>query len=184
MTLIPERVMFAMVDDGWILRNKIGWHKPNSMPGSQKARFTSSWEYLYFFVKNNNTILWRNRETGEWRDTRPTKEENYPWGGMYQHIETGEFSWTKPPENEKDYWVKYQPLWMGFDYYFDLDAIRIPHKTLSLERYQRGVNLDRPAVGKSAQVGPLQQYKRAPQWFQEIFPPDQDYKGKFDDLFG
>jgi len=123
MTCIPERVMFAMLKAGWILRNKIIWHKPNSMPGSQKDRFSCSWEYLYFFTKARK-------------------------------------------------------------YYFDLDAVRIPHTTESLERYQRGVNLDRPAIGKSAEVGPMQQYKRSPQWFQEMFPPDQDYKGKFDDLFG
>jgi len=51
MTLIPERVMFAMIDDGWILRNKIVWHKPNSMPSSVKDRFTATWEYVYFFTK-------------------------------------------------------------------------------------------------------------------------------------
>ncbi|GAJ21431.1 unnamed protein product, partial [marine sediment metagenome] len=27
MVCIPERVMFAMIEDGWILRNKIAWHK-------------------------------------------------------------------------------------------------------------------------------------------------------------
>jgi hypothetical protein len=174
--------MFAMISDGWILRNKAIWHKPNSMPGSQKDRLTTSWEYLYFFVKNSNPVLWRNRETGEWRDTRPTKAENYPWGGMYYNEERNEFRWDKPPEAEKDNWVKLQPLWMSFDYYFELDAIRQPHKTQSLERYQRGVNLDRPAVGKSAEVGPMQQYPRYPQWFGEMFPPDEDYKGKFDDI--
>ncbi|GAH40955.1 unnamed protein product, partial [marine sediment metagenome] len=88
MVCIPERVMFAMIEDDWILHNKIIWHKPNAMPSSVKDRFTTSWEYLYFFGKNSKTILWRNQQTGEWRDTRPTKEENYPWGGRYQHIET------------------------------------------------------------------------------------------------
>jgi len=68
-------------------------------------------------------------------------------------------------------------------YYFDLDSIRVPHKTESLERYQRGVNLGRPAEGKSGQVGPMQEYIRAPKWFQEMFPPDEDYKGKFDLMF-
>lgn len=184
MVCIPERVMFAMIEDGWILRNKIAWHKPNSMPSSVKDRFTTTWEYLYFFGKNGNTILWRNRETGEWRDTKPSKEENYPWGGIYQHKETGEFRWEKPPERDKNNWIKYQPLWMGFDHYFDLDAVRVPHRVQSLERYQRGVNLDRPAIGKSAEVGPMQQYPRYPQWFGEQFPPDMDYKGKFDELFG
>jgi len=123
MACIPERVLFAMLEDGWILRNKIIWHKRNHMPGSQKDRFTQSWEYLYFFAKSRK-------------------------------------------------------------YYFDLDAVRVPHKTQSLERYQRGVNLGRPAEGKSGVVGPMQQYIRAPGWFQDMFQPDGDYKGKFDDLFG
>jgi DNA modification methylase len=52
MACIPERVLFAMLNDGWILRNKVIWHKRNHMPGSQKDRFTQSWEYLYFFTKS------------------------------------------------------------------------------------------------------------------------------------
>jgi len=51
MVCIPERVMFAMIADGWILRNKIVWSKPNHMPSSVKDRFTGTWEYIYFFVK-------------------------------------------------------------------------------------------------------------------------------------
>lgn len=184
MICIPERIMFALIDDGWILRNKCIWRKPNSMPGSQKDRFTAGWEYVYFFVKNNTTCLWRNRITGEWRDTRPTREENYPWGGIYQNVDTEQFRWDKPSNKEAGKWIRYMPLWAGFDYYFDLDAVRVPHKSDSLERYQRGVNLDRPSIGKSGEVGPMQQYTRAPQWFKEMFPPDKEYKGKFDDLFG
>jgi DNA modification methylase len=104
MACIPERVLFAMLEDGWILRNKIIWHKLNHMPGSQKDRFTQSWEYLYFFTKSRK-------------------------------------------------------------YYFDLDAVRVPHKTESLERYQHGVNLGQPAEG-------------------QMFQPDENYGGKFGDLFG
>ena len=48
---IPERIMLAMKDDGWILRNKDIWHKNNHIPSSVKDRLTSSWEPLYFFVK-------------------------------------------------------------------------------------------------------------------------------------
>lgn len=66
---IPERFALAMIDRGWILRNRIVWHKPNHMPSSVKDRFTSSWEYLFFFVKSKR-------------------------------------------------------------YYFDLDAVRVPHKTV------------------------------------------------------
>jgi DNA modification methylase len=49
--MIPERFAIAMIDHGWILRNKIVWHKPNVMPSSVSDRFTVSYEPVYFFVK-------------------------------------------------------------------------------------------------------------------------------------
>jgi hypothetical protein len=72
--------------------------------------------------------LWRHKETGEWWSTKPLDEENYPYG---KYNEFGR---------------RHQPLWQGFDYYYELDAIRVPHKTQSLERCQRGVN--QKAFGK------------------------------------
>lgn len=71
--LVPERFAIGMVDRGWILRNKIVWHKPNHMPSSVKDRFTNSWEYVFLFSKSQK-------------------------------------------------------------YYFDLDAVRIPHKSESIKR--------------------------------------------------
>lgn len=50
---IPERFVIAMTDlGGWIRRNTIIWHKPNSMPSSAKDRFTVDFEYFYFFTKS------------------------------------------------------------------------------------------------------------------------------------
>ena len=49
---VPERFVLGMLELGWILRNRIVWHKPCHMPESVKDRLTSSWEYLYFFVKS------------------------------------------------------------------------------------------------------------------------------------
>ena len=51
LALIPERIALAMVDRGWILRNRICWHKPNGLPESVKNRLRSSWEYVLFFTK-------------------------------------------------------------------------------------------------------------------------------------
>jgi len=48
---VPERVLVAMQKEGWILRNKIIWTKPNAMPSSTKTRFTPKHEVVYFFVK-------------------------------------------------------------------------------------------------------------------------------------
>jgi DNA modification methylase len=48
---IPWRVAFALQDDGWILRNRIVWHKTNGMPESVKDRLASRSEDLFLFAK-------------------------------------------------------------------------------------------------------------------------------------
>lgn len=50
--MIPERFAIAMIEQGWILRNKIIWHKPNAIPNAVNDRFTNDWEYVYFFTKS------------------------------------------------------------------------------------------------------------------------------------
>jgi DNA modification methylase len=46
----PERLALALVQDGWVLRNKIVWRKTNSMPSSVRDRLTSKWEAVYVFA--------------------------------------------------------------------------------------------------------------------------------------
>ena len=41
-----------MIEQGWILRNEIIWHKPNAMPQSVRDRFTVDFEKIFFFVKS------------------------------------------------------------------------------------------------------------------------------------
>lgn len=50
--LIPERIMIAMMDSGWIIRNHIVWEKPNALPESVQDRFAKRWESIIFAVKN------------------------------------------------------------------------------------------------------------------------------------
>ncbi|WP_212745869.1 DNA-methyltransferase [Sinomonas susongensis] len=49
--LAPERVAKLLQEDGWILRNKIVWAKPNPMPSSVRGRLTAAHEVVYFFAK-------------------------------------------------------------------------------------------------------------------------------------
>ena len=77
---IPERVMIALQNDGWILRNKNVWYKLNSMPSSVKDRLNNTWEPVFHFVKARK-------------------------------------------------------------YYYDLDAIREPHKATSLDRAKYDFNM-------------------------------------------
>lgn len=49
---IPDMLAFALRADGWWLRRKIIWHKPNFMPESVKDRPTGSYEYILLMAKS------------------------------------------------------------------------------------------------------------------------------------
>jgi len=68
MLLGPERLALSLVEDGWLLRNKIIWAKRNPMPSPVPDRLSCTWEVVYLLTKQR-------------------------------------------------------------DYFFDLDAIRVPHQT-------------------------------------------------------
>ena len=47
----PERLAVALARDGWLLRNKIVWSKPNPLPTSVRDRLMARHEYIYVFGK-------------------------------------------------------------------------------------------------------------------------------------
>ncbi|OIN97333.1 hypothetical protein AUJ66_03640 [Candidatus Desantisbacteria bacterium CG1_02_38_46] len=62
--MIPQRIAAKMTKEvkikngkglkiGWLLRNQIIWHKPNHMPSPAKARFTNTYEPIYFFTRDD-----------------------------------------------------------------------------------------------------------------------------------
>lgn len=51
--LLPERVALALVERGWLLRNKVVWAKPNGMPSSARDRLTCKWEYLFHLTRSS-----------------------------------------------------------------------------------------------------------------------------------
>ncbi len=97
--MIPERLAFKMCESGWMVRNKIIWHKTNPNPCPVTDRFTNAYEVIFMFVKDTNNYL--------------------------------------PPE-----------------YYFDLDPVRVEHKskesngknghlpkTIDVSEYEKYTNL-------------------------------------------
>lgn len=72
--MIPSRVALGMQNNGWLLRNIIVWYKPNHMPSPFKNRFTSTWEPIFFFTKND----WEKKcyfDIDKIRSLHLTKEE-------------------------------------------------------------------------------------------------------------
>jgi len=83
--LIPERFAIKMIDNGWILRNKIIWHKPNCMPSSATDRFTVDFEYIYFFVKSKRYYFKTQYEPFE--GTTFEERSKYNFGGYKKGID-------------------------------------------------------------------------------------------------
>jgi site-specific DNA-methyltransferase (adenine-specific) len=50
----PERLVLALSKDGWLVRNKVIWAKPNPMPSSVRDRLSLTWEVLYLLVRSGS----------------------------------------------------------------------------------------------------------------------------------
>ena len=50
----PERLAFALMQDGWLIRNKIIWAKRNPMPSAVRDRLTCTWEVIYFLTRQRH----------------------------------------------------------------------------------------------------------------------------------
>jgi DNA modification methylase len=83
--MIPERVAWALIEDGWTLRSRIVWVKPNPLPETVKDRPSSHHETLFMLTTSSR-------------------------------------------------------------YWFDLDAIRVPHAERYAERVDRYGSRDRAAL--------------------------------------
>ncbi len=140
MMMIPERFAFMMLDENWILRNKICWFKPNGLPSSVQDRFNTTWEYLFFFVKNNKPVYFYNDKTGLMVDKKPkTQIEGVDWdwkdvGNNYSKnntkIEAEDAEKYSSPRARIHREKKQKKVshWHSLDYWFDLDAVREEHK--------------------------------------------------------
>ena len=51
LSLVPERLVIALQDDGWIVRSKPIWWKRNCMPDSARDRPTVDYSNIYMLVK-------------------------------------------------------------------------------------------------------------------------------------
>lgn len=48
----PEKLALALSRDGWIVRNRVAWTKPNPMPNSVADRLNTTWEFVYFLTRS------------------------------------------------------------------------------------------------------------------------------------
>jgi len=120
----------------YFLANGIWTHnsKPNHMPCSVKDRFTNAYEPVFMLVKNNRPVYYYNIRTGMIQSKKPLGikgKEGIDW----EWRET-EFMCGNTCEGGDEYIPKRQKisLWRSLDYWFDLDAVRVPHKKSTVTR--------------------------------------------------
>jgi DNA modification methylase len=144
---IPEMFVLGMRERGWIRRNTIIWYKRNTMPSSAKDRFTNDFEYVFFFVKSNDTQYWTNERTFELVIKQPL--------GIHG-IEGIDWEWRECPrckgsgcrENKRctNGKIKYS-FWEGHDYWFSQQFEEIADTEYTRERYKYN-----PSGGKKAKL--------------------------------
>ena len=83
---IPARFQIEMIRRGWRCRNVIIWHKGNPMPESVKDRFTSDFEYLFFFSVSGDYYFEQQFEPYQSpinHDLRDKNAEKYDGTALY-----------------------------------------------------------------------------------------------------
>ncbi len=95
--LIPHRVMIALENDGWTIRNDIIWEKPNAVPESVKDRCTSSYEHVIIMTKRQK-YFWNRKEA---REPSVCWEKGSLGGGVTASQKVGKMAaWTMRHSNK------------------------------------------------------------------------------------
>ena len=181
MALQNYRLVLRMIDEqGWILRNIIIWHKPNHMPSSVKDRFTSAYEPVFMLVKTNKPSYYYNIKTGLMVNKKPKElKEGVDYGFEEVGIVNENTFNVRVRDANKDRFLekateeeirnygkpktKKVSYWKSIDYWFDLDAVRVPHKESTIERckypYKAKYDMgDFRNVGASRKSGGINDY--------------------------
>lgn len=101
--MIPARFAICMIERGWILRNEIIWHKPNTMPESVKDRFTVDFEKLLFFVKNQRYLF--NRQTENSIDETNSRPKKRGFAGKNNGKSGYSFRYPTTQRNKRCVWT-------------------------------------------------------------------------------
>lgn len=84
--LAPERLLLALAEDGWLVRNKVIWAKTNPMPHSVGDRLNTTYDVVYFLVRSRryyfdlDQIREPHRSRGG-RRARPEPTRPTGWAG-------------------------------------------------------------------------------------------------------
>ncbi|WP_421874697.1 DNA-methyltransferase [Mycolicibacterium wolinskyi] len=92
--MAPERLALRLQRDGWIIRNKIVWAKPNPMPTSVPDRLNCTYEVIYVLARQPQYFFDLEavrvpHRTGPAKSSRIVAHRNDSWRGPNADTATG-----------------------------------------------------------------------------------------------
>ncbi len=72
----PERLLLGLAADGWLVRNKVVWAKPNPMPRPVTDRLTTTYEPVYFLTRSPSYTFTLDDIREPHRSRRPAKSDS------------------------------------------------------------------------------------------------------------
>ena len=121
---MPVRLALALQADGWWVRSKIIWHKPNPMPESTTDRPTNAYEEMFLLSKSGDKLFWTHRAFPGVR-VQPAPDYVFRlWEKVNgQRVLKKETPIEPPGWRDDDNWQRVN-LWVGHDYFYDAEAVR------------------------------------------------------------
>ena len=89
----PERFSLKLLDDGWIVRNKIVWAKSNPMPSSVRDRLSSTSEVIYLLTRSGSYFFDLDAIRTPHRSTRAPRKESRSSPHIYPAPGAGAPAW-------------------------------------------------------------------------------------------
>ena len=123
---MPARMAMALQADGWYVRSKIIWHKPNPMPESVTDRPTNAYEEMFLLSKSGDKLFWTHRA---FPGVRVQPEPDYVYR-LWEKVNGQRVLKKETPIEpagwrDNDNWQRVN-LWVGHDYFYDSEAVRVP----------------------------------------------------------
>jgi DNA modification methylase len=92
--LAPERLVIALLEDGWRIRGKVAWVKSNGQPSSVRDRLANRYEHLFFVVRSGKYFfdldsIREPHRTKRARSTRQPSVTPAAWAGPLAGTQAG-----------------------------------------------------------------------------------------------
>jgi site-specific DNA-methyltransferase (cytosine-N4-specific) len=85
--MIPYRLAYHLVQDGWFLEDIIIWYKPNHMPSSVKNRFTNTHEPVFVLTKQKHNYYSVYSQSDNYSNIIKVKLQQLPFKHMASYPE-------------------------------------------------------------------------------------------------